>query len=285
MNLPLKFNFSFPEHLKSIAKKIDNGPGVYIFFDQKQYPLYIGKSNHVRSRLLSHFREFERDSRKTNLLLQTNTIVHYPTAGSFSALFKEAELIKQFLPLYNKRLRQSKNYYTIKINAKGKIEFCQSIDLEYLDSHYGIFLNLSSAKETLTSLAEYTPVCKYLCGLSNQAPCFQYQLKRCQKSCGDDNFVKHHPKLLQEYLAEIRLRQWPYPNQAIAIKEQDLPTKKVQYIVIYQWCYLGLANNMAEIEALLKQKSIRKFDKNFYQLCVALFYQTSKEALLLMPVG
>ena len=275
---------TFPAHLPGIANTLENTPGVYIFFDKQHYPLYIGKSNQVKSRVLSHYREFGHVPRKTKLILQTDSIKHYPTAGSFTALFKEAELIKKFLPLYNKRLRQSKNYYTIKINTENKVEFCQGIDLGDLENHYGIFANLQSAKETLIQLTEKTPLCKQLCGLSSTAPCFSHQLNRCQRSCGAIDFKMRHRHLLETHLAELRLKHWPYPGHALAIKETHLPTDKTQYILLYQWCYLGLAEALSDIPALLQEKKQRKFDKNYYQLSVALFSQMDKYTSTLFPI-
>ena len=274
-----------PAHLQAAIAQLDNGPGVYVFYNENNYPLYIGKSKQVKTRVLSHVREFGRHRRKTDLIRQTQTIIQYPTAGEFTALFKEAEMIKQFLPLYNKLLRKRKNYASITLNDQGQIAFSKGINVEELHTHYGVFSHLKEAKETLIALAEKTPICKKLCGLSQTAPCFNYQLKNCDYACQQENYAHIHADILKTTLAELSLKQWPYPQQAIAVKESNLQYPREQYIVIYLWCYLGTVDTRNDALILLKKKSLRQFDKNYYRLALALLNKTPPQALFYFSIS
>lgn len=49
--------FVYPQQLKDAIADLPGAPGVYIFHGQEgDLPLYIGKSIHLRNRVLSHLR-------------------------------------------------------------------------------------------------------------------------------------------------------------------------------------------------------------------------------------
>ena len=60
-------------------------------------------------------------------------------AGDYTALFREAELVKTYFPLYNRQLRRLKKYVTLKLTQHNKVEYARFIDLNCLENHYGIF--------------------------------------------------------------------------------------------------------------------------------------------------
>ena len=49
--------FVYPDHIdRASIDALPSKPGIYIFWDENDKPLYIGKSVNIRSRVLSHLR-------------------------------------------------------------------------------------------------------------------------------------------------------------------------------------------------------------------------------------
>ena len=73
--------------------------GVYIFFGEGNFPLYIGKSINIRSRVLSHLR----NPNEKKMIAQALKIDFIETAGEIGALLLESQMIKEHSPLFNRR--------------------------------------------------------------------------------------------------------------------------------------------------------------------------------------
>ena len=80
---------------------------MYLFHGENGATLYVGKSVAMRTRVLSHFADDLRSSKEMQLSRELRSIEWQRTAGELGALLKEAELVKQLLPPYNRRLRRA----------------------------------------------------------------------------------------------------------------------------------------------------------------------------------
>ena len=94
--------------LRTQAEALPESPGVYLFWGRSaMLPLYIGKSIHLRSRVLSHLR----DPDSARWVAQSLRIEHRRTPGEVGALLLEAALVKQLQPLHNQRLRRVRHLH------------------------------------------------------------------------------------------------------------------------------------------------------------------------------
>ena len=81
--------------------------GVYIFFNKKSI-LYIGKSNNIRRRVSSYFKNY---SDKSKIITSIYTSIDYILVDSEEdALFLENTLIKKHQPKYNVLLKDDKSF-------------------------------------------------------------------------------------------------------------------------------------------------------------------------------
>ena len=88
------------------SRNLPPSPGVYIFRDSANQPLYIGKSTSLQRRVRSHFTDsagFVR--RRDGMLEQIDAIEWEPTGSELRALVREAELITTLSPTYNRNRR------------------------------------------------------------------------------------------------------------------------------------------------------------------------------------
>ena len=96
------------------AKKLPLSPGVYIWLDKNNKPLYVGRATSLRRRVLQYFRKdiYPAPSRSAALVPglnplilemvgQAKSIKHHKTDTVLEAIILEANLIKKYLPKYN----------------------------------------------------------------------------------------------------------------------------------------------------------------------------------------
>ena len=97
---------SLPSHLP--PDLIDDVPevcGVYRFIGDGDALSYVGKAKNIRERVLAHFGGATRDSKSQRLAAQVRRIDWTETAGELGALLLEAQWVRDFKPVYNRRLR------------------------------------------------------------------------------------------------------------------------------------------------------------------------------------
>ena len=97
------------------AKKIPTQPGCYLFWGKDKNLLYIGKAKNLRKRVGSYFRKTDKTP-KIELLTKKITRIETRTVESeMEALILENNLIKEFRPRFNIRLRDDKNFVYLRI--------------------------------------------------------------------------------------------------------------------------------------------------------------------------
>mgnify|MGYP006439698113 CR=1 FL=1 len=81
--------------------------GIYIILDRDKQPIYVGKSLHLRSRILNHLKEptFYNSSlefylKEVNKFLETSFFMFYETSPSYLDVF-EVLFIQEYKPKYN----------------------------------------------------------------------------------------------------------------------------------------------------------------------------------------
>jgi excinuclease ABC subunit C len=83
-------------------------PGVYLFRGPDGEVVYVGKSKHLRRRVLDHLKvRVEKDEW---ILGRSTSVEFVPTANEREALLLEATLTKQYQPPYNTLLKDDRSY-------------------------------------------------------------------------------------------------------------------------------------------------------------------------------
>ena len=259
---------SLPPNIdEAMIKDLPDTPGVYLFYADNRRLLYIGKSNSIRGRVLSHFSSALRIRKEMKLAMQVKDIDWIETAGEVGALLLESKLIKEKLPSMNIRLRKSTDLcaWQLLLNHDGilvpKLVRHQDLSPGRQENLYGLFYGRSEAIKTLQVLAKKHTLCEGLLGLEKLLPqksCFGYQVKQCLGICvGQESILSYHDRLLHA-LYKYRVGIWPYKT-AIGIREAHVVH------VIDHWCYLGTAIDESEIFELLNS-GIPEFDLDIYKI-------------------
>jgi DNA polymerase-3 subunit epsilon len=271
---------SMPPHLDpELFSKMPNEPGVYLFYGEAGDLLYVGKSVQIRARIISHFSSDHSHDREMRMAQQVHDIEWIVTAGEFSALILESELVKSRSPLFNRQLRKQKALFTIYWdNALNEnVPQPKIIDINSLSSEsntpslkntYGLFKGRKGANDALRKLKDEYKLCAIQLGLEKgKGPCFGYQLKKCNGICCSKETPIIYQMRLQQALTPIKNKGWPYQG-AIGIKEYNEKSDITCIHIISHWLYLGQVNNESELADFSFDK-VAKLDIDFYKICVS----------------
>jgi excinuclease ABC subunit C len=161
-------------------------PGVYIFYDKNDQPVYVGKARELNKRLSSYFRS-NLDSLKTQAMMkQAEQLEYILTHTENEALILENNLIKKHKPPYNILLRDDKSYPYIQLTAHKypQIKFHRGKQ-NPKGQYFGPFASTHAVQNTLKLIQKVFPVrqCDDTFFNNRSRPCLQYQIKRCTAPC------------------------------------------------------------------------------------------------------
>ena len=197
-------------HVAKIAlsniNQLPNTAGVYFFYDEKDELRYIGKSNHIKKRVLQHFAGKDRKSLKIQQFIKS--IAYEPMGNELMALLHESDLIKEYQPLYNRAQRRTLFSYGLYVeeDANGYLALSiQSIqkDKEAISS----FTSLREGKEVLFRITEKYQLCQKINGLyQTKGPCFHYQIKQCFGACIENEDKDNYNTRVESFIDKQNLQ-------------------------------------------------------------------------------
>lgn len=266
---------SLPSHLPSDAlDSIPDTPGVYLFYGENELPLYVGKSVHLRQRVLSHFSSDHKLYKDMRLSQQLHRIEIRETAGEVGALLLEAQLIKDLQPIHNRTLRRQGELCAWRLHPHADygswpvLTMSNESDFGQADRLYGLFSTKRKAEAALRELAELHQLCLVCLGLEGKAgvgkPCFAWQLKRCKGACCGKEHAALHSARLEAALAKLHVQTWPYAGMVGLVETGDSHS---DVHVVNNWCYLGSARSEDELRSLVHHAPVRPaFDMDTYKI-------------------
>ena len=174
----------FSQRLRATPTK----PGVYIMRDAAGEVLYVGKAASLRHRLRSYFASSARLERKVrNMVARISDFEFILTESESEALILECNLIKEYKPPYNVRLKDDKSYPFIKIDTTE--EFPQVYITRKVANdgakYFGPFASAYSVRRTLALLKKLFPYrsCTKVITGNDPRPCLDFYIHRCIGPC------------------------------------------------------------------------------------------------------
>ncbi|QII82282.1 excinuclease ABC subunit UvrC [Jeotgalibaca arthritidis] len=156
-------------------------PGCYIMRNKDNDIIYIGKAKNLRSRVKSYFHS--KHEGKTALLVAD--IDHFEiivTKTDKESLLLEINLIKQYQPKYNIKLKQGTMYPYLKItNEKDPQLIITSIVEDDGGVYFGPYPNVYAASETQQFIQKVYPLRK--CNKGQKRACLYYHMGQCIGCC------------------------------------------------------------------------------------------------------
>ncbi len=105
-----------PSDFKS--QKIPTNPGVYLFKNEQNEIIYIGKAKSLRSRVKSYFSNTDQPAKTRQLVSKIRSIDWIIVNNEVEALLLENKLVKQHTPKYNIDLKDAKTFAYISLTRE-----------------------------------------------------------------------------------------------------------------------------------------------------------------------
>lgn len=176
----------------TLQRKLDtlpDGPGVYLWKDAGANVLYVGKAKRLSSRVRNYFGNDFADSPKNRLLMRQVADVETIVVGDEAqALVLENNLIKEYRPRFNVRLRDDKSYPSIAVTvgeAFPRLLVTRRRDIPGA-RYFGPYTDVTQLRRTLAIIRRlYTMRSCHddLPGERRERPCLDHHIGRCQAPC------------------------------------------------------------------------------------------------------
>jgi excinuclease ABC subunit C len=178
-----------PQVVKEKLESLPVQPGCYVFRDEAGATLYIGKAKSLRSRVRSYFQEGSSDTRAflpllRKLVADLETLV---VASEKEAAILENSLIKEHKPRFNVKLRDDKEFLSLRLDPRAAWPRLEVVRKPGADSarYFGPYPSATSARRTLHLVNKHFQLrtCSDTELATRKRPCLQYQIKRCPAPC------------------------------------------------------------------------------------------------------
>ncbi|MGB9340896.1 MAG: excinuclease ABC subunit UvrC [Polyangiales bacterium] len=169
--------------------KLPASPGVYVFHGADRQVLYVGKARSLRSRVRSYFQAGSSDVRAfvSRLERELTDIETFVTHTDKEAALLENQLIKSHQPKYNVKLRDDKEYLSLRLDAKRPWPRLEVVRRPKPDraQYFGPYHSATAARQTLRLVNRFFQLrtCTDTEFRMRTRPCLQHQIKRCPGPC------------------------------------------------------------------------------------------------------
>jgi excinuclease ABC subunit C len=180
-------------------------PGVYLLKDRRGKVIYAGKAKNLRARVRTYFRGGDERSQVQFLMRKVFDLETLVATSEKEALILENNLIKQYKPRYNIRLKDDKSYVSVKVtvaDAWPRILVTRKI-VKDGSKYFGPYHSAYSVRETLDTIRKIIPLRTCSDGVfrNRSRPCLEYQIKRCLGPC----CLPVDPEVYKQHLREATM--------------------------------------------------------------------------------
>lgn len=167
--------------IKEKIKNLPSLPGCYLFYNDLQQLIYVGKAKQLNKRVISYFNKVH-NYKTTQLVRKITNLEFIITNNEKEALVLEHNLIKKYRPRYNILLNDDKRYPYIEItNEKDPVyRYVRKVKNDG-GIYYGPFPDGTGAREVLKILQQLFPLRR--CQGNLKKPCLYYHIDLCSGAC------------------------------------------------------------------------------------------------------
>ncbi len=175
-----------------VAEKLallPDAPGVYLHKNRDGKVIYVGKARRLQQRVRSYFQSGgEKDNKTQALVRRIRDFDYIITDSDTDALVLENQLIKEYRPVYNVRLKDDKQYPYLRLTLSEDYPRVEVVRQLARDGarYFGPFTDVRAMRETLKFAAGAFQVRTCHLDLPGQTvarACLDYQIGRCSAPC------------------------------------------------------------------------------------------------------
>lgn len=200
------------ESFSKIAPSIPVEPGVYRYFDTRGELIYVGKAKHLRKRISSYFTGKQHTQKTIELVKRIHHIEFTIVDDEEDAFLLENNLIKEYRPQYNIRLKDDKSYpYLVIKNERFPRVFFSHKKLKDGSRYFGPYTSIANVREMLAFIKPYFPLrtCKLNLSARNIdrqqfKVCLEYHLGNCKGPCAGLQTEESYQEGIDRLVAMLR---------------------------------------------------------------------------------
>jgi excinuclease ABC subunit C len=160
---------------------------VYLFRDHRAQVIYVGKALRLRDRLRSYFTPgYGETARVAELVRKVYDFEFVTTANEVEALVLECNLIKNYRPRFNIRLKDDKNYLYLKLpitEEYPRVHYSRRVQKDGAQ-YFGPYTSAQSLRGTVKSIRQLLPFRTCSDEIFKQGKvCLDFHIKRCPGPC------------------------------------------------------------------------------------------------------
>ena len=190
------------EELLEKVSHLPTTPGVYLWRDQYNRIIYVGKAINLRNRVRSYVRnDANRAPKVTAMMKRAVDVEIIQTKTEMEALILENTLIKEHKPKYNISLKDDKTYPYVKISVQEdypRVYMTRRLERDGA-KYFGPFTDVTAVHVVLKLIRQYSPLrtCK---SMKVERPCLQYHMHYCEAPCFHKISVPDYRKYIDEII-------------------------------------------------------------------------------------
>lgn len=240
---PLKERFG-----EDFFKRLPRDPGVYTFVNRRGEPLYIGKADNLKNRLMSYQRAKpgQTPDHILEMIEHAHDLKFELKSSGEEALKREAELIRSVRPPYNVALNWDVGYLYVGFKAQPIANDRRRVRVEFRLSHldvkddlatFGCFRHRGKAKLAYSALlrllfAAFCPRERFQLPskICRSSPAYQYAMELPPDTLDHlENYFAGLNTDLLRYLLDALLARENFPKTLYVPMQRDLETLKDFY--------------------------------------------------------
>ncbi len=176
------------EPVRAQLETLPRSPGVYLFRDEGDDVLYVGKAKTLRSRVRSYFNHGDGRIGIERMVERIRRIEVIVTSTEAEALHLEQNLVKRHRPPFNVRLRDDKSFPYIAVTVTDEYPRVMFTRERHRRGtvYFGPYANAKKVRETLDVLNrvfQFRPCEGPKPGRHSGIPCLDFHIERCTAPC------------------------------------------------------------------------------------------------------
>ncbi|MGV8162449.1 MAG: excinuclease ABC subunit UvrC [Candidatus Nanoarchaeia archaeon] len=235
--------------------KIPLNPGVYLYKDETDNIIYIGKAKNLRNRVKNYFQNTNDQSAKTRVLVSRIKNIDFIIVNNeVEALLLENNLIKKHSPKYNINLKDSKTYAYIKITNEPfpKILSVRKVENDHA-KYFGPYTDGFMRRELVKLIIQIYKI--RICNKLPKKTCLQYHLGLCNAPCINEISEEEYNKNVS---AALDLLKGHTENTLETLQnEMKLYSQKEEYEKA-----LSTRKKIESVETLFTKQNVERIKKH-----------------------
>ena len=236
-------------------KSLPKNPGCYLFRGAAGDVLYVGKAVCLRSRVRSYFQKSAKHSLKgSRLVSRVADIETFVTDTELEALVLECNLIKQYRPPFNVRLRDDKSYPYIAVTLGEPFPRVMFTRLRKKGGtrYFGPFTSAFAVRDTVRLLHKLFPLIpcqKVWTNKKEQRPCLYYHLGQCLGPCAGLSDRRKYGDVIRNVILFLEGRQEELAQRIRREMEEAAEGMEFERAA-------ALRDKLASIEAVMQRQKV-----------------------------